>query len=224
MKEYVSPKFEADAFHCPCCGAYAHQKWNKVIVQNADAVDSYKIKDLSVSFCVRCNEYALWHTSYMETGDLPYEEHKMIYPVSSIAPLPTEDMPEDVKTDFKEARNIVNASPRAAAALLRLALQKLMVHLGEKGENINSDIAELVKKGLPEKVQKALDGVRVIGNNAVHPGKIDLKDDKQTAITLFELLNMIVEVMITQPKKVDEIYDMIPDSKKDAIKKRDGKV
>ncbi len=145
----------------------------------------------------------------------------MIYPTGSIAPLPSEDMPEDVKADFNEARAIVQASPRAAAALLRLALQKLTIHLGGKGKNLNEDIKNLVKKGLPPKVERALDVVRVIGNNAVHPGKIDLRDDLDTAILLFELLNMIVDTMITQPRRVDEIYNKLPEGVRKAIEKRD---
>lgn len=209
MKEiYVAPVFKADAFHCPYCGVYSHQHWFELYHGN----DGWaKVEELIISICERCAKNAVWL------------ENKMLYPVSSIAPLPVEDMPVDVKEDFSEARNIVNASPRAATALLRLALQKLMAHLGEKGENINDDIASLVRKGLPEKIQKALDAVRVIGNNAVHPGKIDLKDDTQTSVTLFDLLNMIVAVMITQPKRVEKIYDKIPNSTKKAIKERDKK-
>ena len=86
---------------------------------------------LYVSFCSHCSEFSVW-----------YDEN-LIYPKSSFAPMPSEDMPEDVKEDFLEARNIVMDSPRAAAALLRLALQKLMIHLGEKGKNLNEDIANL---------------------------------------------------------------------------------
>jgi hypothetical protein len=82
----------------------------------------------------------------------------------------------------------VNLSPRAAAALARLCIQKLMKELGESGDNLNRDIAELVKKGLEVEVQPALDVVRVIGNNTVHPGAIDLKDNKQTALTLLGLV------------------------------------
>jgi len=206
-QKYTAPGFGLDAFHCPRCQAYAHQNWFNIARYKHRTFDRY-VEGLSVSVCSRCEDYALWLGT------------SMIYPAFSNAPLPTEDMPKDVKEDFDEARNIVNASPRAAAALLRLTLQKLMVHLGEKGEKLDDDIGSLVRKGLPDKIQKALDSVRVIGNNAVHPGQIDLKDDSATAITLFELLNMIVDVMITQPKKVEEVYSKIPQSAKEAIKKR----
>jgi hypothetical protein len=163
-----------------------------------------------VSRCPRCNQFAYWH------------ETKLIYPFVSLAPLPPADMPDDVKEDYVEARNIVQMSPRGAAALLRLCVQKLMPKLGEKGENINDDIASLVRKGLPVKIQKALDAVRVIGNNAVHPGEMDLRDDPGTANTLFGLVNLIVQDRITQPKEIELMYSALPQCSQDAIKKRDG--
>ena len=54
-----------------------------------------------------------------------------------------------------------------------------MVHLELKGKNIDDDIGALVKRGLDARIQKALDVVRVVGNNAVHPGQIDLRDDNE---------------------------------------------
>jgi hypothetical protein len=49
----------------------------------------------------------------------------MIYPeVISVDNL-NEDMPEEVKFDYNEAALIVEKSPRAAAALLRLGIEKL---------------------------------------------------------------------------------------------------
>jgi len=131
-------------------------------------------------------------------------------------------MPDDVKADYSEAREVLSSSPRAAVALLRLALQKLTIELGESGDNLNNDIGSLVRKGLLASVQKALDAVRVIGNNAVHPGQIDLKDDQATAIALFGLVNTIVEQMITQPRRVDELYRMLPESAREAIVRRDS--
>jgi len=148
----------------------------------------------------------------------------MIYPLVGTVPDPNEDLPVDVKEDYIEARNIVNLSPRGAAALLRLAVQKLCIHLGEKGKNINEDIKSLVQKGLPETMQQALDSVRVIGNNAVHPGQIDLKDNLDTAYKIFGFINIICEMLISQPKKIKEFYEMkIPEDLRNEITNRDKK-
>lgn len=149
---------------------------------------------------------------------------KMVYPIFGSAPLPNADMPEDVKQDYEEARSIVAASPRGAAALLRLAVQKLCKHLGEPGENINADIKNLVAKGLPEAVQQALDSVRVVGNNAVHPGQIDFTDNAGVANGLFAMLNFICENRITQPKMISQFYQAtVPINTQEHINKRDGR-
>ncbi|MEK4195998.1 DUF4145 domain-containing protein [Paenibacillus sp. FSL L8-0323] len=145
----------------------------------------------------------------------------MILPVLTIAPLPHTDMPEAVSTDFNEARNIVNHSPRGAAALLRLVLQKLMIELGESGKDINKDIGSLVNKGLPEEIQQALDIVRVIGNESVHPGELDLRDDQETALQLFELINFIIEERISRKKRISSLFSRLPEGKLKGIEARD---
>jgi len=144
----------------------------------------------------------------------------MVFPLTGGAPLANPDMPDEVKKDYEEARSIVSSSPRAAAALLRLAIQKLCKHLGEKGKDLNTDIANLVKKGLRSKVQRALDVVRVIGNNAVHPGEIDIRDDEETARKLFTLVNIIVYSMISEKKEIEGLYEKLPETAKKQIKQR----
>jgi len=75
-----------------------------------------------------------------------------------------------------------------------------MVDLGESGKDINADIGNLVKKGLSPLVQKALDTVRVVGNECVHPGTMDLKDDREMRAIkiidgrLFEIIDGMVAV------------------------------
>ena len=145
----------------------------------------------------------------------------MIYPNRVTAPLPNPDLPDKIKVDFEEARQIANLSPKGAAALLRLVVQKLCMHLGEDGKSIDQDIRSLVGKGLSRKVQQALDIVRVIGNESVHPGQIDLKDDPETTAQLFGLINIIADRMITQEKTIDALYEILPAAKRDAIENRD---
>jgi hypothetical protein len=163
-----------------------------------------------VSACYSCDAFAVW------------VENNLVYPVSQSTVEAHEMMPARVKADFTEAGSIVNLSPRGAAALARLCIQKLMTELGESGDNLNSDIASLVKKGLEVEVQRALDVVRVIGNNAVHPGEIDLKDDKETALTLLGLVNLIVERRIAAPKKLEALFAGLPPDALKQIEGRDG--
>ncbi|WP_208459184.1 DUF4145 domain-containing protein [Burkholderia pyrrocinia] len=124
---------------------------------------------------------------------------------------------------FEEARSISKPSPRGAAALLRPVIEKLVKELGEQGDNINAMIGDLVAKGLPVQVQQALDSVRVIGNNAVHAGKMDQADVEATVHQLFGLVNIIVEQQITQPKKIAELFGTLPEGARAGIEKRDGK-
>ncbi|SCX27221.1 DUF4145 domain-containing protein [Agrobacterium rosae] len=168
------------------------------------------VSNVNISECYNCSKVAVWVWD------------RIVYPpLIGEAPAPNVDLPDDIKRDYEEASSILDRSPRGAAALIRLSIQKLCKHLGQPGENINLDIKALVASGLDARVQKALDVVRVIGNNAVHPGSMDLRDDRATAETLFRLLNLISEKMISEPKHVDEVYASLPSGALAAIDKRD---
>jgi hypothetical protein len=132
-------------------------------------------------------------------------------------------MPDDVRADYLEAASVFGRSPRATAALLRLALQKLMVALSLPGKKIDADIATLVAGGLPEEVQQALDYLRVIGNESVHPGELDLNDTPELAHALFGMLNFVVEDRIERPRTIARLYGEIPAKNRGWIKERDGK-
>lgn len=147
----------------------------------------------------------------------------MILPDHASAPMPHIDLPEYCRDDFVEARSIISRSPRGAAALLRLVIQKLLPSLGGTGKNIDEDIALLVKGGLAVEVQQALDSCRVIGNNSVHPGEMDISDTPEVAAQMCELINFIVENRISQPKKIKAIYTSLPLKNIAAIEARDKK-
>ena len=166
---------------------------------------------LSISKCYNCGNPTLWVLE------------NVLYPPVRTGEPPNADLPDDVRADYEEARAILALSPRGAAALLRLAIQKLCKYLGEPGEHLNTDIGNLVAKGLDPRVQMALDVVRVVGNNAVHPGTIDLRDDRETADKLLELVNLVADVMITQPRHIETMFDSLPDSQKEQVRRRDNK-
>ena len=169
------------------------------------------LADWAASLCAHCRRYSFW---YKQT---------LTFPRPLIGPPPQLDMPLAVKNEYEEARTIADASPRGAAAMLRLAVQKLCEHLeGEQVINLNECIARWVKEGLDEGVQKALDSVRVTGNNAVHPGTMDLNDNPEIVKTLFEVVNFIIEKRISERKRIDQFYDeVLPEEEKQKIANRD---
>lgn len=169
------------------------------------------VRRLFFSVCFVCSGVAIWRSD------------NLLYPGIRTAEPSHADMPADMAADYEEARNILDKSPRGAAALLRLAIQKLCIHLGLPGKSIDADIAALVKAGLDQRIQQALDAVRVIGNESVHPGSLDMKDDRDTASELFMLVNFIVEDRIGKEKRVNAIYQKLPDGKRKAINDRDRK-
>jgi Domain of unknown function (DUF4145) len=223
---YFPPKFAEPGFHCPHCGVYARQYWRDIynpgdnssynnapldadiaaIVVNPEELESHAYGHVvSISKCERCNSFTLWR------------QGTLIYPLSSTISPPSPDMPAPIQTLYEEARSIADRSPRASVALLRLALEELLPLLGAKKDKIDNMIAELVANGLNVSVQRALDSIRVIGNEAVHPGVIDLKDSPDTAQALFKILNFIIEKTITEKNEVDGIYELIPASKRKYI-------
>lgn len=206
--KYIQPEVFANSFTCPHCGAIAKQDWWMRDWTGEMVSHDVKINPLRVGTCQHCNKSTFW------------VEDKMFYPDNGNAPFPNPEMPESVNKLYMEACAIHTKSPRGAAALLRLCIQVLASELGEEGKNINKDIGNLVKKGLPEIVQQSLDIVRVTGNDAVHPGQIDT-DNPETVGQLFDLVNIIVEYMIALPKKVSGIYSQLPTDKKTGIEQRD---
>lgn len=206
--KFVSPTAFAKGYTCPHCGAFAEQKW-WAIDWDRNQYGNPDDNAIRVGQCMHCKERTLWL------------EDRMLFPNNGGAPPPNAEMPKEVTALYREASEIILASPRGAAALLRLAVQVLCKELGGKGDNINDDIRDLVKKGLPTIVQQSLDIVRVTGNNAVHPGQIDV-DDVTVCSSLFKLLNVIVEYMIAMPNKVSGLYSDLPASALNQIGKRDA--
>lgn len=169
-----------------------------------------KIVNLHISQCFSCSEIAVW------------KHDTVLFPAAGVEIEPNADLAADIKADFVEAVGVLQHSPRAAAALLRLCVQKLCIQLGLPGKNINEDIGELVSNGLDSRLAKALDVVRVVGNESVHPGEMDLRDNREVAVKLFGLVNQIAFQMISHPKEIDELYASLPQSKRDAIGRRDS--
>ena len=212
-KNYIEPKKELIRYTCPHCNTISQvekttHRFQSDLYDTGRGVMAIR-NQLTIHKCQCCGKKIMWIGNDYVYPDIVAEE-------------PNPDMPEPVKQLYNEAGLIYNKSPRAACALLRLAIDRLCNELGETDRDINKNIGELVKKGLSSSVQKALDIVRVVGNKAVHPGQIAFDvDDKETAVALMKLVNMITERMITEPKEIDSMFEQLPESAKNAIENRD---
>lgn len=215
-EKIVYPELYLTAFHCPHCHVFSRQDWFMLsyYCHGSSHTDLFQ---WSISKCSYCHEYVIWHKDSYGNGF-------QIYPKSTLVEEPNEDLNAVIKKLYAEAAEVKDISPRSAAALLRLALQELCKQLGEDGKNINDNISNLVRKGLPLCVQKALDSVRIIGNNAVHPGEINVDDNIEIVNKLFGIINFIADQTITREKEINAFYANLPEKSREAVEKRDQQI
>lgn len=210
-KNYIAPNLKAESYTCPHCHTISQMETSTHVFHSDMYVDSgipNHNNIVTIHKCLCCEKKILWIDKEYIYPDLAAEEANS-------------DMPETVMQLYNEAGAIYSKSPRAACALLRLAIDRLCNELGENDKDINKNIGSLVNKGLPKSVQQALDVVRVVGNKAVHPGQIAFDvDDASTVRMLMHLINIIVNRMISEPKEIEGLYEQLPESVKDAISKR----
>ena len=209
---YIEPQKDKRIYTCPHCGTLSQMEAEdhrfKSDVDVVGSMPCYR-NIVTIHRCNCCGRKILWiDDNYIYPDIIPEE--------------PNQDMPLSVKSLYKEAALISNKSPRAACALLRLAIDRLCNELGETDSSIDKNIAALVKRGVPKYVQQALDVVRVVGNKAVHPGVIAFDvDDKATAMMLMHLINVIVDSVVMEPSKIDGFYQNLPETIRKAIADRD---
>ena len=118
MSKYIQPSINLQSFHCPNCGVFSQHTWSNEIycIYIQDRADggreraSYNLNDYATAKCIHCSDISIWK------GQI------MVYPLTGNIEIANSDLPEDIQNDYNEAKNIVNISPRGAAALLRLAI------------------------------------------------------------------------------------------------------
>lgn len=216
-KNYTPPVLDERAFHCPHCKTYAHQIWaiigcavrrtpsdilaahfQQVFINQRDLEGVIK-----TSLCGYCRHICLWCNE------------KIVYPDVSIAPPPNDDLPKKALENYREASSVFFRSHRAAAALLRLAMEEIFNHVECKGNTLQEKIDYLIEHHkIPKEIAEAMDIVRIIGNEAVHPGTIDLQEKPETVTALFNLVNLVAERLITGPREIKKLHESLPDSKK----------
>lgn len=213
MLKHVAPKFRLEAFTCPHCGAVAEQKWSDVQVPERH-LRSMETPFYRTSFCMACKQYSIW-LIFSDSSD------RMVYPTGGTSPSPHPEMSGSVKDTYEQARSIAELSPCASAALLRKALEQLLMEYRPPKDGkkfyLNKTL-ESLKKDIPESVYMNLESVKLVGDKSIHPGEIDMEDFPEITTALFELVNEIFEKLVAQPnrhKKLHEKIDSITNQKRE---------
>jgi len=200
-----------EAFHCPTCRVYAKQEWSDLLYRHPVGQGFAVVNGYMIAHCTSCPKPSIWAEDFM------------IYPLDRQGDEPHEEMPSTVRDIYEEARATAPVSRKSAAGLLRLGLQLLVDDLEPGSGSIDAKIGALVTRGLDPHVQQAMDVLRVVGNESVHPGTIDLNTDDDLLPALFRLVNLIVEQVIARPRHVADLFAKLPPGKLEAIQRRDGK-
>lgn len=156
----------------------------------------------------------------------------MIYPrwtADEDISFPSKNMPDDVKSVYKEAVSVYDASPRAAGILIRVALEKyLKKYVYKKGNaTLNNIIGHLAKMQSPYIVH-IYDLIRIKGNGQAHSqdnDSVNLKtlndnDTKKDVKSLFKFLNLLCNQTAVFDES-ENLYRQLPEQKLRQIENRD---
>jgi len=194
------------SFVCSRCGVLAYHNWTVLECRQMVPLEGIWL----ASRCLNCGANTI-------TID-----GNTVYPSGLTGPIPVPDMPSRVRAIYEEARAIASASPRAAAALLRVAVETLVDDIEAGKAKLNTKIGKLVDRGLDPQIQQMLDTVRVFGNEGgAHPGEINMNEQPETLGVLMFCVNTIVERLITYPKRIGEAYSALSPEKRKGIEDRD---
>jgi hypothetical protein len=166
------------------------------------------VQNISISYCLNCNEICLWVVD------------QMIWPRCATGSEPKLHAAPDIRGETEEASHTLDASPRGAAVLLRLATEKLCKELGDSDESSRPKIAPLFQDEVDARVQKVLDAMRIIESSAIPPDEVGVRDTGATAETLSGLVNLICEKMIIEPRQLQALYAKVRDGAQSALEQR----
>ncbi len=195
------------------------------IQKTYDALYDQSISNLLVvtRICSKCGNRCYWEiiTKYKprikekDSRNLDdYEtEEKIIYPDISLIDIePNEDLTNEQKQLFNEAKDIFDKSPKAAGALLRCVIERILRDKFQE-KHSQSLLGTILKEKnvqneLGHEIIQLCETCKLIGNDAAHSSLIIYEDEsKQEVELLFELINAIAEELLSKPRKRQEMLD-----------------
>ena len=160
-----------------------HLKDNVLAYEYQEHPRNLKVKllNLHVTRCYNCKGFTVWVRDRLvfpaRVEEAPNIVEVDFREVEEDVQAPAEDVQHSVadvqepaeievsSEEFEAAAAILNKSPRAAAALIRICIQNMMPLLKETGKNLDENVASLVRKGLEVEIHQAMDVLQVVRRN-----------------------------------------------------------
>lgn len=202
---------------CPHCSTKVRFEWN--FKGPLGEFDNEYLTGNFLKFdnCPECKKDVIYYSNcdfyFSEFGHEEIAEvnnEQLIYPNKTKFEF-TDYIPALYLEDYEEALKVLNASPKASAALSRRLLQLILrdEYKVKKG-NLSNEIDAFIKlPGIPTHITDAVDAIRNLGNLAAHPSK-----DKNTgeivsvepgeAEWLIDVIEALFDFTFVQPKKLEQ--------------------
>lgn len=237
---YRKPSFNLASFNCPRCGALAGQEWLDLFGRDLEGSGSFaELGDDEImswqtgqmirpawtaSRCYSCKDHSIWLGE-----ELVFPSRESNEPES----VPHEDMPADAATLFREAVAVLPFSRRAAAALCRASMERLVKALDPgcpERTRLDERLVRLEGR-VSSSTMQLLNVLRHVGNTALH-GERDTdgtatiyvnEDDETIAETFFLAINTLVDELVTRPRRSEALYRALPSSVREAYERKAGR-
>lgn len=177
--------------------------------------------------CPNCQKISV---TLFSTGSCWGDHFYFSYPPANAMYLP-DYIPAALRQDYREAMQIINLSPKAAATLARRCLQG-MIHdfWGIREKNLNAEITSL-KNCIPAKQWNAIDAIRKIGNIGAHMEKdveLMIDVDQDEAEKLLRVVEYLFKSWYISKHEEDLLYEQVSsiaeskDAARSVIRTNDG--
>ena len=157
-------------------------------------------RGVSVATCTSCNSVSLW---------LQVDDHPMIWPPRRGGVPPHPDMPTAVRTIYNEST--VSRQPQPALSLSpdapgpRSATRGLLSRRGQPERHHRGRGGKW-----PPAAGNQSDGCAAFnGNASIH--ELNREDTAKTVASLAQILNLVVERLITEPRQFQAMHDALPE-------------
>ena len=155
---------------CPHCRRAIHVTWTQNSLYEGGTLTQIWVKTASCPSCEKL--FARLGYGNINAG--------YIIPKGTVrSPVPP-TVPASIAADYNEAAAVLDASPKASAALSRRCLQNILSAQGYQGRNLVTQVSDFISevdpaKVAPQALRDTVDAIRNFGNFSAHP-----IDDKTT--------------------------------------------